>query len=157
MKPSTARAFASRRRAHSRVPGPESLSLGSLGGITRTVHSKDQDDIQFLSRIVGEQLSAVVFVQDYLQLQFDGPTLTLLTPISVRSSSGGVVTEREAGWRDTLCAQITCIVQAIRIADGDLIVDFDDGSAICVSIRPEDYRCAEAVHLVEDGRVSVVF
>ena len=31
MKPGTARAFASRRRAHTRVPGPESLSLGSLG------------------------------------------------------------------------------------------------------------------------------
>ena len=31
MKPSTARAFASRRRAHSRAPGPESLSFGSLG------------------------------------------------------------------------------------------------------------------------------
>src|SRR5947209_12550011 len=30
MKPGTARAFASRRRAHSRAPGPESLSLGSL-------------------------------------------------------------------------------------------------------------------------------
>src|SRR5438309_2517513 len=36
MKPGTARAFASRRRAHSRAPGPESLSLGSLGdcGVT---------------------------------------------------------------------------------------------------------------------------
>jgi len=31
MKPGTARAFASRRRGHIRVPGPESLSLGSLG------------------------------------------------------------------------------------------------------------------------------
>jgi hypothetical protein len=31
MKPGTARAFASRRRAHTRAPGPESLSLGSLG------------------------------------------------------------------------------------------------------------------------------
>ena len=35
MKPGTARAFASRRRAHSRAPGPESLSLGSLGVISR--------------------------------------------------------------------------------------------------------------------------
>jgi len=35
MKPGTARAFALRRRAHSRVPGPESLSLGSLGVATR--------------------------------------------------------------------------------------------------------------------------
>ena len=31
MKPGTARAFAFRRRAHRRAPGPESLSLGSLG------------------------------------------------------------------------------------------------------------------------------
>src|SRR5437763_10548099 len=31
MKPGTARAFASRRCAHSRAAGPESLSLGSLG------------------------------------------------------------------------------------------------------------------------------
>src|SRR5258706_12829479 len=31
MKPGTARAFALRRRAQSRAPGPESLSLGSLG------------------------------------------------------------------------------------------------------------------------------
>ncbi len=36
MKPGTARAFASRRRAHSRAPGPESLSLGSLGAPTST-------------------------------------------------------------------------------------------------------------------------
>ena len=34
MKPGTARAFASRRRAAMRVPGPESLSLGSLGVVT---------------------------------------------------------------------------------------------------------------------------
>ena len=31
MKPGTARAFASRRRALMHAPGPESLSLGSLG------------------------------------------------------------------------------------------------------------------------------
>ena len=35
LKPGTARAFASRRRAHTRAPGPESLSLGSLGVFTR--------------------------------------------------------------------------------------------------------------------------
>ena len=34
-KPSTARAFALRRRASMRAPGPESLSLGSLGVFTR--------------------------------------------------------------------------------------------------------------------------
>src|SRR5438105_264626 len=37
MKPGTARALASRRRAHSRAAGPESLSLGSLGVATHIV------------------------------------------------------------------------------------------------------------------------
>jgi len=40
MKPGTARAFASRRRAHTRAPGSESLSLGSLGVIARMSFSK---------------------------------------------------------------------------------------------------------------------
>src|SRR5205809_6621910 len=39
MKPGTARAFALRRRAHSRSPGPESLSLGSLGAFEHTTIS----------------------------------------------------------------------------------------------------------------------
>ena len=43
MKPGTARAFASRRRAHSRAPGPESLSLGSLGIATRHLRSEPQN------------------------------------------------------------------------------------------------------------------
>jgi len=40
MKPGTARAFASRRRAHSRAPGPESLSLGSLGDLNAHFHNE---------------------------------------------------------------------------------------------------------------------
>jgi hypothetical protein len=119
--------------------------------------TSEHKDVGPLSRIVGEQISAVVFVQDYLQLQFEGPTVTLLTRVSVQSSSGSVVREGEAGWRDALCAQITRIVQTVRIANGDFIVAFTDGSAIFTSIRPEDYRCAEAVHLVVDGKVLVVF
>ena len=39
VKPGTARAFASRRSAHSRAPGPESLSLGSLGVSTLALES----------------------------------------------------------------------------------------------------------------------
>src|SRR5205085_5586309 len=38
MKPGTARAFALRRRAHIRAPGPESLSLGSLGDGALSLH-----------------------------------------------------------------------------------------------------------------------
>src|SRR5712672_3265879 len=40
MKPGTSRAFALRRRAQSRAPGPESLSLGSLGVATRVLFNE---------------------------------------------------------------------------------------------------------------------
>ena len=49
MKPGTARAFALRRRAHSRAPGPESLSLGSLGVATRSGCMKSFAAIFFLA------------------------------------------------------------------------------------------------------------
>jgi hypothetical protein len=46
MKPGTARAFASRRCALMRAPGPESLSLGSLGVFTRLSRSRSHEDSQ---------------------------------------------------------------------------------------------------------------
>src|SRR5437667_1913254 len=56
MKPGTARAFASRRRAHSRAPGPESLSLGSLGVTTRSLKMERF----ILSLIIGILLSGCI-------------------------------------------------------------------------------------------------
>src|SRR5438876_2664880 len=41
MKPGTSRAFALRRRAHNRAPGPESLSLGSLGDATHLFQTNE--------------------------------------------------------------------------------------------------------------------
>jgi hypothetical protein len=40
---------------------------------------------QFYVQIIGQQLGAVTFVQDYVQLAFDGPGITALTPITVVS------------------------------------------------------------------------
>ena len=34
-------------------------------------------NFDYLNQIVGEKLSAVVFVMDYHQLQFDGPSFTI--------------------------------------------------------------------------------
>ena len=43
-----------------------------------------------LQDIVGRDLTAVTFVLEYVQLQFDGPTIHVLTPITMRAR--GVVT-----------------------------------------------------------------
>ena len=39
----------------------------------------EQIEERSLQMLIGEQLSAVTFVQDYLQLHFDGPRLTVFS------------------------------------------------------------------------------
>jgi hypothetical protein len=97
-----------------------------------------------LKTIVGEQLSAVVFVQDYVQLQFDGSVLTAITcpTVSVREirSEWGM-----PGYRDMLCERIGKIVRAVSVAEEqEILIEFDDASVISISLKPEDYRAAEA-------------
>ena len=46
----------------------------------------------YLDEIVGAKLSAITFVLDYYQFQFDGPMFNVLTPVTVDSESGRAVT-----------------------------------------------------------------
>ena len=51
---------------------------------TRMSHQVNQIPEPPLSVLIGHQLSSVEFVQDYLQLRFDGPCLTAVTHPRVR-------------------------------------------------------------------------
>ena len=98
-----------------------------------------------LAQLVGRKLSSVEFVQDYLQLRFDGPTLTVLNPIRVYGGAD-VARSGEDQFRNALCGQIAKVVrEVLLIRDGDLTLEFADGSHIAVSLRPEDYVGPEAV------------
>ena len=100
---------------------------------------------EYFNQIVGEKLSAVVFVLDYHQLQFDGPALTILNPIAV-ISNGSSVTVGEDQFRNRLCEQIAKIVKNVICRENDsLLIEFEDGSKISVSLRSEDYVGAEAI------------
>lgn len=66
---------------------------------------KVKEKSDYFSRIIGEQLSAVSFVMDYLQLQFNGYLLTVLTPLVVVSDDHSY-TFADLGYRDALCERI---------------------------------------------------
>jgi hypothetical protein len=105
---------------------------------------------EVLQQIVGEKLSSVEFVQDYVQLRFDGPTLTAITQpvVGVGSRSFGW---NEPGYRDELCDLIGRTVVSARIRAGEsLHVQFDGDAEVKISLRLEDYRAAEAVHFQAD-------
>jgi hypothetical protein len=108
-------------------------------------HQVDQIPEQPLSVLIGRQLSSVEFVQDYLQLRFDGPCLTAVTHPRVRVGQLSLEWGK-AGYRDQVCDRIGKVVTGAVISEGqEVCLEFDDGAYIIISLSPDDYRAAEAV------------
>ena len=103
--------------------------------------------------LIGEQLSAVTFVQDYVQLHFDGPRLTVFSHAVVRLGDQ-TFHEGKRGFRDALCNNIAKKVTEARVAYGDSIsIRFADGSMIRISLKDEDSSGGEAVNFDTGGNV----
>ena len=106
----------------------------------------NRENPNFLDVLKGSQLSAVTFVQDYVQLQFDGPTLTAITTPRVHRLNESF----EWGmpeYRNVLCERIWKLVRrAFSIEGEEIKIEFEDGSSISISLKPADYRAAEAAH-----------
>jgi hypothetical protein len=112
-------------------------------------------DPGFLRPVVGEYLSAVTFVMDYVQLDFNGVCLTALTLPTVQASGRNWVAA-DQGWRDQLCERIGVIVRSASTNAEEIGIDFDDGSRISVSLRAQDYRGPEAINFDAPGQPMVV-
>jgi hypothetical protein len=103
-----------------------------------------QENPNILDVLKGSRLSAITFVHDYVQLHFDGPGLTAITPARVHRLNETF----EWGmpeYRNVLCEQIGKLVRrAFTLEAQEIKIDFEDGSSISISLRPADYRAAEA-------------
>ena len=106
--------------------------------------SKVETDLS--RQIVGEQLSGVTFVMDYLQLQFNPPPIiNVYTPVTV-ASNGGSCASGDDQFRNRLCDQITKIVKSVAIrAEEAFLITFEDGSVVSISLKPSDYVGPEAL------------
>lgn len=100
---------------------------------------------EFFAELYGKQLSSVEFVQDYLQLRFDGPCINVTNPLTVKTKDNEI-TSWNIGFRDLLCEQITKLVDEVSFESGkELRIRFADESTIIISLRPEDYSSSEAL------------
>lgn len=86
-----------------------------------------------LNVLIGEQLSSVTFVQNYLQLDFDGRRLTINEWPSVNTQNGEV-RFGEPSYRDDLCSLIAKLVARSESNDSAVILLFEDGSSIRVDM-----------------------
>jgi hypothetical protein len=97
-----------------------------------------------LQSVVGEYLSSVTFVMDYLQLDFSGHGFTMNTwpTITIENRTLG---HADGGYKDALCSLIgETATEVDEYWDTGLRLRFKNGSYINLSLRVErDFRCPE--------------
>lgn len=112
---------------------------------------------EYLNQVIGRQLSAVCFVQDYQQFQFDGLTFTVLTPVTIESATART-NSGEDQYRNRVCEQITKVVREVHFSDGEAIwIVFEDSSSLRFSLAAADYCGPEAVIYNGYDRMLAVF
>jgi hypothetical protein len=98
-----------------------------------------------LKQLIGEQLSSVEFVQDYLQLRFSGPCLNVYSGLHRVTSSVSSLVWGQPGYRDALCGLISHKVKKAEVlSDERISFIFDNESVWSMSLRKQDYRGPEA-------------
>lgn len=107
-------------------------------------------------QLEGEQLAAVTFVQDYIQLHFDGPCINVYAPIVVEIA-GAAIRSGELEFRNALCEQIAKTIQSVFWKETEALrLTFADGSRIVVSLRAGDYPGPEALYAHGFGEAPAV-
>lgn len=105
--------------------------------------------------LVGRNLSSVEFVQDYLQLRFDGPCLTVNAPLTVEAG-GSKVRFGSPGFCDVLCNEIGKAVTRVEVSPSDRLVIVLEGEAtVAVSLREDEQVSPEAAVLSFDDQTIV--
>ena len=104
-----------------------------------------------ISAIEGEELKSVTFVEDFLQLGFGGPLLTLYNWPYVMLPDFSVA-YGEPEYRNALCAQIGEMVSAAALEEGNaLTIELGNGVVLGLSLREEDLDGPESGSYSETG------
>lgn len=107
-----------------------------------------------LSILINRELGSVEFVRDYIQFHFDGPTLTAVTNPEL-IIDGKIIKRESCEFCNLLLCCIGQIVSMASVKEGDAIkVEFNNGSILCISLKQEDYKDAEAAWFYLDNSAT---
>jgi hypothetical protein len=92
----------------------------------------------FLEILIGEKLSSVVFVMDYLQLDFDGNRFTFniwpIVTVDNKQYKYG-----DSNYRDKLCLLIAKNVTRVTLQENkELVIEFGAKDQIILSLDPNN-------------------
>lgn len=110
-----------------------------------------------LDRLIGEQLSAVQFIHDYLQLHFNDQGLTCYIWPEIFYNNH-FIKFRDINYRNALCELINKIVKNVIIIEGELLsIEFIDSSRINLSLDSANPDIVGEIAIFHDseGNISV--
>jgi hypothetical protein len=100
-------------------------------------------DLQFL---VGEPVTGVGFVMDYVEVHFNGSYLRLLEAPTIQVAGQMPVVFPATGSRDALCTLIDSTLATITADDdGELRASFSNGAQLVVTLAHSSRRSPEAL------------
>ncbi len=93
----------------------------------------------------GEELSAVEFIERFVQLRFSESLLRLYVWPDVADADGISIAYGEPGYRDALCSLIGETATTAALDQGrSLTIEFENGTLLAMSLRDEDLDTPEA-------------
>lgn len=114
-------------------------------------------DPHVLQGVLGRQLSAVTFVMDYLQLDFDGHRLSCYN-WPILHTEKKQISYRNAGYRDQLCALIeTKVIDVGEWRDLGVVITFDCKVRLSIPLVAVNTDAPEALHYESSGRMWYVW
>lgn len=107
-----------------------------------------REQIRSVHDLIGEEISGVEFVRDYVEFHFDGPVLRCIADptVVVRGVSYRFPGE---GSRDALCQMIGASIESLNLTEG-IALEFVTSNACQVVIPLDDAHLpyGEAMHFV---------
>lgn len=101
-----------------------------------------------LREIIGQPVSGVAFVQDYVEIHFDGKILRALARPRIRNDVSDVVFP-ESGSRDALCSLIGKSVLNVQVREAiDIELRFSGNTSLLIPLTEQWRNGPEAAHYV---------
>lgn len=106
--------------------------------------------IQHPTDLEDQAISAVCFVQDYVELIFDGPIIRYLCNPRILID-GKSVRFPEEGSRDTLCRLIGDVVKRIYLVQGSYFsIEMISGAEISIRLDEDPQEFSEYFHFISN-------
>ena len=104
------------------------------------------------NKLVNEQLSSIEFIQDYLQLHFDGRTITIYVWPEV-SLNNQVYRFSQASYRNKICELIGKKIIDLHYKHKEYItIDFENGSGnVKINLDPSDPETVSEIAIFNDS------